>query len=68
MADYCHFCWEIGIPKTQERFLHELVHYMEYYGVDNKFKKTMPGTILIMHSMMDEKANLYVTLNQPFSF
>ena len=68
MADYCHFCWEIGIPKTQEHFLHELVHYMEYYGVDNKFKNKMPGTIFIVQWMIHEKAHCLLTCNYMFSF
>ena len=44
MSEYCGFCWEIGIPKTQERFANELVHYMDYYGIPNKFAKVVPGT------------------------
>ena len=43
MAEYCDFAWEIGIPKSKDRFGHELVHYMEYFGIRNSFKKTVPG-------------------------
>ena len=43
MADYCNFCWEIGIPKTQERFAREVVHYMEYFRITDKFKRNEPG-------------------------
>ena len=43
MANYCDYCWEIGIPKTQEQFAQELVHYMDYYGLPNKFTKILPG-------------------------
>ena len=43
MVQYSSFCWEIGIPKTKDRFAHELVHYMEYYGIENKFAKVLPG-------------------------
>ena len=43
MAEYCCFCWEIGIPKSKHRFGHELVHYIEFYGLKNKFSKTEPG-------------------------
>ena len=43
MAAYCNYCWEVGFPRTQERFSHEMVHYMEYNGIKNKFRKIFPG-------------------------
>ena len=43
MAEYCNFLWQLGIPKTKERFSLELVHYMDYYGIENKFAKVIPG-------------------------
>ena len=44
MIKYLEYCWEIGIPRTQDRFSHELVHFMEYNGIRNTFPKTQPGT------------------------
>ena len=43
MVEYTDFGWEIGIPKSKDRFAHELVHYMEFFGIRNKFQKTIPG-------------------------
>ena len=43
MFEYLCFCWELGIPLTQERFSQELVHFMEYYGITNKFAKVFLG-------------------------
>ena len=43
MSSYCDFGWEVGIPRTQEQFAQELVHFMDYYGITNKFAKVVPG-------------------------
>ena len=43
MVEYIDFCWEIGIPKTEEMFSEELVHFMEYNGIRNTFPKVKPG-------------------------
>ena len=43
MVVYCQFCWEIGTPRTQQRFAHELVHFMEYTGKRVDFPNTEPG-------------------------
>ena len=43
MAQYLDYCWEIGLPKTEERFSEELVHYMQYAGIQNSFPNVQPG-------------------------
>ena len=43
MVDYLDYCWQIRIPRTQQRFGHELIHFMEFYGIHNDFKNVQPG-------------------------
>ena len=43
MSVYMDFCWEIGIPKTQEMFAEEVVHFMEFNGIPNNFPNVRPG-------------------------
>ena len=48
MVDYLADCWNKGDPRTQLQFGAEIVHFLEVYGLENTFRRGIPGNDLYM--------------------
>ena len=51
-VSFTEFCWEVSIPKTMDMLKADIVHYLEYCGLQNTFKNGEPSKIsfVIFHN------------------
>ena len=45
MACYLNDCWELGIPKTRQRFALDVANYLDCYRIPNLFCNKVPGIL-----------------------